>query len=161
MFSYCIQKLFLLCVVRFSQSCSNCSNSIIFWRTQLELFMALQINVILNPIRFEKPSVKIISELLTKRNFRVNVYIYMNTPLSAILYFIHFPQVKFLKTMILHICTKCKVNWTFGLRGDQFWRFLQNVAVQEDPSWRTLWVFKAFLLPWEIRQVYQFSGVLE
>ena len=87
--------------------CARCGaiqlNSIIYWHIKLKLRMVLQNDVILKALRFEKPSVKIIFDLLTQR-YCGNVDIYINTLLSAILYCISYSMSPYVKTCILHIC---------------------------------------------------------
>jgi len=46
---------------------------------------------------------------------------------------------------MIHICTKSQVNQIFGSREEEFLRFSKIITVQENPSWRTLWVLEAFL----------------
>ena len=77
----------------------------------MKLSMVHQNDVTLKPIRFEKPSVKMIFDVLTQRYWG-NVDIYINTPLSDILYCISHSISPYIKT---HLPAHYPHPWCFPL----------------------------------------------
>ena len=116
-------------------------NSIIFWHIEVKLRMVLQNYVILKPIRFEKPSVKIIFNLLTQRYWGIN------TPLSDLLYCLSYYISPYIKTCILQ---------EYGFEG--YTKFGQYSKMYHGRHYGSL---RPFCSPWEIRHVYLFSGIVE
>ena len=94
-------------IVRFSQSL-NYSNSIIFLHTKVKLLMVLQSDVILNPKRFENHQSK---WYLINWHKDIEMWgIYINTPLSDILYYISHSISPYIKTHLpAHCPNPCRL----------------------------------------------------
>ena len=147
-------------------------NSGIFWHIKVTFCTLRQSDVIFKHVRFEEPSVKRTFDLLTqilririrkgfirqeslhrqgicfgRKGHTINVDLYISTPFSGILYYIHFSYVTYWKTYILQMWMEWKVNWTYGSREEDFCSSFHIFSIQLNPSWPTLWVVPACWFP--------------